>query len=426
MHYLVSPGGLRGNIQIPSSKSHSLRAILFGMLGKGTTVIHHYLPSNDVFAMIEACRHLGAHIEVKEHSLIIKGLDGCIQGADDVIQAGNSGIVLRFISAIAALGSQSIVVTGDRSARQRPMEQLLRGLEQLGTEAISLKGNGCAPVMIKGPFKPGSVRIEGSDSQPVSSLLIAAAMGCGPVTLTVENPGEKPWVAMTLSWFDRLGIAYQNREFSSYFVSGGSRFAGFDYSVPGDLSSAAFPVVAALVTRSELILENVDLTDVQGDKKFFSILQQMGAPIEVDIGNRRMHVKPLRQALQGISIDINDCVDAIAALAVAACYAEGVTEIRNAAVARTKECNRIHCLATELRKMGSDITELEDGLQIRFSTLKGAELNSHGDHRLAMSLTTAALGAKGQSKINDVGCISKTYPEFYSHFKQLGASIELR
>lgn len=412
---------LGGSIFIPPSKSQTLRAILFASLASGLSTIHGYLDSSDSRAMIEACRLLGAEIAVFPDRLEIKGVK--ITRAKNVIDAGNSGIVLRFCSAIGALASHPVVITGDTSiCYQRPMKALLDGLAQLGVSAQSMRGDGYAPVIIEGPLKAGKAVIEGSDSQPVSALLIGAAFAKGPISIYVNNPGEIPWVALTLNWFDRLGISYENRGFSEYHLKGGAEYSGFEYTVPGDLSSAAFPLGAALVTQSRLTLENVDMNDLQGDKELIFLLQKMGARIEIDEERKTLEVYKSPK-LQGISIDINECIDAITILAAIACYAEGETLIYNGSIARQKECNRIACIVRELSKMGADIVETSDGLRIRGSSLKGASLESYQDHRMAMSLSVAALGAEGDSEILGVGCVGKTFPSFFEDFKNLGAKI---
>jgi len=303
------------------------------------------------------------------------------------------------------------------------MQPLLEGLAQLGAKAISTRGDGHAPLIIQGPLREGKVIIEGQDSQYVSALLIAAAFAEGPIEIEVINPGEKPWVALTLDWLDRLGIAYEQEGFHHYTLKENSQYEGFEFTVPGDLSSAAFPLAAALVTGSELILKNVDLEDSQGDKALIPVLQKMGACLHHDKREKTLHVKK-GSTLKGIEVDINNCVDAITILTVVGCFAEGQTRIYNGGVARGKECNRIQCIAAELRKMGADIDETDDGLVIRQAYLKGANMHSHHDHRMVMSLAVAAMGAQGPSTINSVECVAKTFPSFLSDFQRLGADME--
>lgn len=423
MHYRISPSKLHGIIQVPSSKSHSLRAILFGMLGKGKTVIHNFLPSPDIQAMIQACRLMGVQIEIKAKTLEIQGLNGQIKGSQNVIDAGNSGQVLRFMGALAALGHEYVVLTGDHSLLyNRPIKPLLDGLMGLGAFAVSSRGNDLAPIIVRGPMQPGSTVLEGKDSQPVSGLLMAASFLKGKSHIVVKNPGEKPWIALTLNWFDRLGIAYRNVDYQEYHLEGGASFEGFRYCVPADFSSAAYPIVAALITNSEITLENIDMQDVQGDKALIYTLQKMGAKIEIDpiLGLLKVGKD---STLKGMRIDINDFIDGITIMAVIGCFAEGVTEIFNGEIARHKESDRLTAIATELRKMGANIEERPDGLLIRPAHLHGAVLGSHADHRIAMSLAVAALAAQGDSQILDVACVAKSFPEFSAKLQALGACI---
>lgn len=416
--FFVKKSKLQGRIKVPPSKSQTLRALLFASLGKGKSRINHYLHSPDVAAMIAACRCFGADIEVFPDRLEIQGVDGVIQKIKGDIDAGNSGIVLRFCAAVGALEGSSFTITGDASLKKRPMQELLKGLKQLGCKVHS--DGGFAPVTIQGPILGGNATIFGEDSQPVSALLIAAAFAEHPIEIHVRNPGETPWVLLTLEWFFRLGIFCDHSLFHRYYLMGKSRYLGFEYTVPGDLSSLAFPVAAALITGSELTIENVDMQDPQGDKDLIAIFQKMGGKIEMD-GNA-LHIKRSK-SLKGIAVDINHCIDALPILSVLACFAEGETHIYNGKVAREKECDRIASIANELQKMGGKIMEMDDGLKIQKSSLKGAEVHSYNDHRMAMSLAVAGLGAEGETIVHPVECISKTFPSFLTDFALIGANI---
>lgn len=381
------------------------------------------LASNDTTAMLNACQLLGSSITWHHDHLEIIGIDGHIAFVDDVIDAANSGLVLRFLSAILAVSPHYSVITGDYSIRhQRPILPLLAALQELGAFAVATKEDNFAPVIIRGPLKAGTTTIAGADSQPVSALLIAAAFVAGITEIKVTNPGEKAWILLTLKWLDFLGIPYENHDFCRYRVFGRCSYTGFDYTVPGDFSSAAFPMAAALITGSEITLDNLDMQDIQGDKRVIHTLQAMGAEIDIDTHTRTLHVKKGGK-LVGMEIDANAFIDAVPILAVIACFAEGQTHITNAAVARQKESDRLHAITAELRKMGAQITELADGLVIEKSPLYGAHMRSHDDHRIAMSLLCAALGAKGESTLEDVECVAKTFPNVAQAFQSLGARI---
>lgn len=421
-HYAIRPCVIQGSLEIPPSKSQTLRALLFASLAKGKSQILNPLHSKDSEAMVSACRLFGAEITKTENGFEIKGVGGIPKIVENVIDADNSGIVLRFCTAIGALMDQPVVLTGDHSIRhQRPMKPLLQALNQLRVRAESMRGDDYAPVIIRGPVQGGHVKINGEDSQPISALLIASALAPQTITIEVSNPGELPWIDLTLHWLDRLGIKYVREGYERYTMQGESSWNGFIYDVPGDLSSAAFPIVSALVTGSTLQLNNVDLSDPQGDKQLFDYFREMGAQLEVQ---RKSLVVRGGNPLKGIHADLNGCIDGIAALAALACYAEGETVIHNASVARSKECNRIRCLSEELSKMGADISETVDGLRIRGKALQGSRVYSHGDHRVAMALTVAAYGAKGSSLIEHVDCVGKTFPQFAEKMRMTGAHIE--
>ena len=419
--FQISPSRLQGRILIPPSKSHTLRAILFALFGKGKSIIHNYLHSPDTDAMIKATMQLGARLQVFPDRLEIIGCSGELKTPEDVIQAGNSGQVLRFIGAISSLLPTYTIITGDFSIRhQRQIEPLLDGLRQLGAFAVSSKMDGYAPIIVQGKLKPGQAAILGDDSQPVSALLMAASFLEGKSEIQVQNPGERPWIDLTLSWLEELGAKIENQNYGHYTVHGSLNYEGFERSIPGDFSSSAYPIVAAVITNSELTLENIDMFDVQGDKKLIDILVQMGAKIEHDTDKKTLTVKKGGR-LKGMKIDINDCIDMITILPVLACFAEGRSEIVNGSIARKKESDRIHAISKELKKMGAKIEEREDGMVIEPSFLTGALLESYNDHRMTLALAVAAMGAKGDSHIEGVSCISKTYPTFKRDFQALGA-----
>ncbi len=414
---------LVGAITAPPAKSHTLRAILFASMAQGDSVIQHYLHSPDTSAMIMACQQLGAVITVYPDRLEITGTAGKLRLPDDVIDAGNSGQVLRFIGALAALLDGYVVLTGDHSIRyNRPVLPLMRGLTQLGAQCISLKNNDHAPLIIKGPLSAGCVQIDGADSQPVSGLLMVSAFLPGTTEIRVNNPGETPWVALTLSWLDKLGVRYSNDNFTHYTVHGGKAIDGFRYAVPGDFSAMAYPIVAALITQSTLVIHNVTMSDPQGDKAVLAILRSMGA--QITYHDQQLQVYP-SGTLSGRNIDVNAVIDALPILAVLGCYASGTTTLTNAAIARYKESDRLAAITQELTKMGAQIQATDTSLTVTGGALHGAELHSHRDHRIALSLIVAACGSSTPCRLQDIECISKSYPDFIPAMQTLGARIEL-
>jgi 3-phosphoshikimate 1-carboxyvinyltransferase len=226
---------------------------------------------------------------------------------------------------------------------------------------------------------------------------------------------------MTLSWFDRLGIPYEREGHERYLLQGGAEIEGFDYFVPADWSSASYPIAAALITNSELTIEGVDFTDSQGDKELITLLQEMGAKFHIE-GHKLTVLAGAK--LKGQKIDVGRFIDAITLLPVIGCFAEGKTEIVGGAIARLKESDRIKSIVAELKKMGANIVETDDGLIVEQSELCGALTESYADHRMAMSLTVAGLGAAGETVVTGTEVVAKSFPGFFDRLREAGALIE--
>ncbi|MCH9633801.1 MAG: 3-phosphoshikimate 1-carboxyvinyltransferase [Chlamydiae bacterium] len=423
---IIQPSKLQGEIDLPTSKSHSIRSIIFASLAKGKSRLYKLLDSPDIEQALKACQMMGAKITYTNEFIEIEGTNGTFNPPEGDIDSGNSGQVLRFIGALAALGHGRTTLTGDESVRtNRPVKPLLDALNALGASAKSVLENDCAPIVIEGPACAGKVTVKGEDSQPVSGILMLAAFLEGETEITVKKAGEKPWIDLTLSWFDRMHIPFEKKGYSYYKIKGKNTLQPFEYVVPGDFSSAAFPVAAAFATKSTLTLKNIDMDEVQGDKKFFDALNKMGATFNYNATKKEMLVDGT-QPLKGCELDVNDYIDAITILAVIGCLAEGTTTIKNAAIARKKESDRISCICKELKKMNAEIEETPDGLIVKKSELRDATVESHDDHRIAMSLTIAGLFAKGTTIIQNIHCIKKSYPSFVDHLSHLGAEIKVK
>ena len=421
--FYVQAGRISGQARVPPSKSHSIRAILFASMAQGRSHIESYLNSPDIMAMINACRAFGARIHLNGPSLEIEGVDASPKVMDQVIDAGNSGQVLRFIGAIAGLIDGYTIITGDHSLRyQRPIAPLISGLNQLGCFAVSAKEDAYAPLIVRGRMRGGDISIDGMDSQPVSGLLMASCFADKPTRIQVSNSGELPWIELSLSWLDKLGLSYQAQLGQEYWVAGNQGISGFDYQVAGDFSSAAFLLVAAAISQTNISLRHLDLDDVQGDKGIVNLLQALGFKFEFN--SCEMVFLGEDTSFSGFDLDINAMIDALPILAVLACFAQSSSYLRGAAIARKKESDRISVIAQELRKMGAEIKELEDGLEISPRPLKAcSNLQSHADHRIAMALAVAAMAAEGNSLIHGVACVEKSFPNFVETLRSLGGKI---
>jgi len=413
---------LRGKVRIPPNKSQSFRALIMAALAEGTSRILAPAASNDWMRGIEALEMLGASVDPKANTAWeVVGTGGELRTPDEVIDCGNSGIILRFFMGLAACCEGYTVLTGDHSLRHlRLCQPLIDALNQLGGWAVSTKADGHAPVVVRGRLKGGKAEIDGIDSQPVSALLLASALADAPTDLVVHRPGEKPWVGVTLDWLDRCGVEYSNQDYAHYRIRGRSRWDAFEYQVPLDWSAALYPITAAVLTEdSEVRVPGMDFTDSQGDKEVVSLLKSMGA--EIEVGDHEVVARSSR--LTGREIDCNDFIDQFMLLAVVGACAEGETVLTNAEVCRHKECDRISEMHKALTAMGADVAERDDGLVIRGGPLHGARLDSRADHRMVMTLAVAGLVAEGTTVISQIECVRKTFPGFVAEMQAVGSDM---
>ncbi len=411
---------LKGQIRIPSSKSHTIRALIIATLADGKSELLNPLISGDTKSCCKTCEALGAEIQYFENKWIIKGTGGNLKNPDNVIDVGNSGTTLYITLSAAALGKSSYEFTGDYQIQRRPATSLLNSLNDLGAEAISVKGNGCAPITVCGPIYGGKTVIECPTSQYLSSLLLCCPLAQGTSEINVPLLNEQPYVEMTLDWLTRQGIKFQNKDFKKFKIPGNQKYRFFSREIPADFSSATFFLVAAAITNSEVTLLGLDMTDSQGDKKVVEMLRKMGAKIET--GNN--FVKVCGGELNGAELDLNSTPDAIPAMAVAGCFAKGETRLINVPQAREKETDRIAVMCKELKKLGANIEELADGLVIKNSNLKGGNVCGHDDHRVVMAMAVAGLRTETPVVVNSAEAMDITFPNFVELMNSLGAVCE--
>ncbi len=417
-------------ITVPASKSHTIRALLIASAASGESRLISPLDSADTRSCINACRSLGAVINTENSSpdgTPIWTVDGCggkFPETINEIDVGNSGTSLYLAAGLASLAENSVSFTGDEQIKNRPVKPLLDSLSELGADVKITGKNGCPPFTLKGPLKGGKTSIECPTSQYLSALLIASPLAAGTSRIEVPLLMEKPYVEMTLRWLEEQKINLHNDNLRRFTINGGQKYTAFESVIPGDFSSAAFPLCAAAITASTLRLAGLDISDSQGDKAIIDYLRKMGCVIEVK--DRLITITGTEQ-LKAADFDLNDTPDALPAMAVTACFARGTTRLYNVAQARLKETDRISVMATELGKLGAEVEELEDGLIIHGrgnddSPLSGTALNGHGDHRVVMSLAVAALAASGTSTISDAEAVEITYPGFFKFIDSVSRS----
>jgi len=420
MNIVVEPSRLQGSIDIPSSKSHTIRAVVIASLAEGTSRIGNPLDSGDTRSAVQGCRALGAGI-VTGDEWVVKGVGGRPRLTVPRIDLGNSGTSLRLLTSTAALQDREAIFDGDASLRTRPLQPLLDAINALGGSACSLNGNGFCPVSVRGIMRGGRTAVSGVTSQFLSSLLISAPLLEGDTEITVAALNEKPYVEMTLAWLKEQGIRYERSGWESFFITAGQRYRPFDKPVPGDFSSAAFPLCAAAITSSRVLLKGLSMSDTQGDKEVFNMLSSMGAFVQATAEG--VLISP--GELTGAELDLNSTPDALPALAVVGCCAKGTTVLRNVPQARIKETDRIRVMATELSKMGASIAEMDDGLIIRESRLTGTRVRGYHDHRVVMALSLAGMVAGGETEIDTAESIEVTFPGYIEKMQALGARIRL-
>jgi len=422
----VRPSKLAGEVVAPPSKSYTHRAFAVGLLAKGESKITDPLIGLDTQATIDATEILGAKISNIDETWIVQGTGGKLEPKTDLIDAKNSGTTIRIMSAIASLSRKPIRLTGDESIRKRPMGPLIDALVKLGAKAKCEGPNGRPPVVVGGGLAGGDVEITGAvSSQFISALLIACPYARDDVSLSVaEEPRSKPYIEMTLEVLEAAGAKIKrNRSLTDFKMDGRQVFRPLEMRIPGDFSSAAFVLGAAALTGSRVAVSNLNVRGAQGDKRIVDLLKEFGADVKV-----RGETVEVAGAggLNGVDADCGDNPDLVPILSVLGSVADGRTKLTNIPHLRFKETDRLRALATELKKLGADVEELPDEIRLNgVKQLKGAKLQSYGDHRMAMALGVAGLVAKGETIIEGAESIAVSYPGFVEDMRKLGAQLKV-
>lgn len=425
MKLICRPARLRGTVDIPGSKSHTIRAVAIASLAKGDSIIRQPLESNDASSAVAAYRALGATIDCGPGKWYVRGFGGQPQVPENIIDVGNSGTTLRLALGSAALLNAGLAVfTGDQQIRRRKIGPLVESLKQLGAFAATTRDSGCAPAVVGPKLRGGRTSIEAVTSQYLSSLLINCPLAERDSEIEVPVLNEAPYVLLTLDWLDRQGIQYEREELRRFRVGGGQSYRGFDQRVPGDFSSATFFLAAGALGDNDVLVRGLDMNDSQGDKRVIDYLRQMGAQVEVTAEGVRVRGGDLT----GCDIDMNATPDALPMFAVLGCLAKGTTRLLNVPQARMKETDRIAVMATELGKLGARVEELADGLVVHESTLRAAEVSGQDDHRVVMALAIAATAIPGAeaTTIDTAEAMNVTFPTFLGCLRGLGAEADLR
>lgn len=462
MEIKASKHNLSGSIIVPGSKSHTIRALILATIADGTSIIRNPLPSADCLSTAKAVPLIGAEIDLNLSEegepgtqWVVKGAGKNIHLPEDVVDVGNSGSLLYFLSPIAANFEGISIFTGDDSIRKRPVLHVVDALNQLGAKArTSVPGrNGC-PMVIEGPVKAGVVNTPGEvSSQYISGLMMSAILMNGKLTLNLSNPKETPYLTMTQKWMEKVGVpAYISEDYKKIEVTGPVDLKAFDETIPSDWEAVAFPLIAALVNDSDITIENIDGSGTQGDDAIVEVLKSIGADIEWNKETQQIRVRGGKKAKNGtgrlstekcpdgiLKVKMSSFPDAICALAVIACFTEGTVVLEDADVCRRKETDRLAVLKKELTRLGAAVEEKPDALIIHGHSpltadgknnpmfcLKGGICESYDDHRMAMSLACLGLGLpEGQSVIvKNAECCAVSFPRFFEVMNGIGADFK--
>lgn len=449
MKVIIHPSQLKGTIQAPASKSSMQRACAAALLSKGVSTIYNPGHSNDDEAALAIVKTLGASVEINNEELIINSSDfpNTIHHSPFTIDCGESGLSLRMFTPIVALSDKEIAINGSGSLVTRPMDFFDEILPMLGVRIKS--NNGKLPIIVQGPLQPKDIEVDGSlSSQFITGLLMAYSVATSPsipiaigtlskgegesnsdnstVSIKVRDLKSKPYIDLTLDVMKKFGMNVpENKNFEEFIFhresTNDSRLATIDYRVEGDWSSGAFLLVAGAIAGS-ITVRGLNMSSTQADRRILDAMMSANAAIAMEAKGIQSHPGGLR----GFEFDATDCPDLFPPLVALAAYCNGKTTIKGVSRLAHKESNRAITLQDEFDMMGVRI-DLEDDIMIiqGGGTVKGADVHSHHDHRIAMACAVAALGANSETVIDEAMAVKKSYPNFYSDLKSLGANVSL-
>ena len=410
-----------GTIKAPPSKSYTHRAFIMALLADCISSIKDPLYSEDTLASLNSCKALGSHVKQHNTYCEIDGVSGKLKTPKNVLDLKNSGTTLRIITSVASLTDGYTVLTGDKSLRTRPMQDLLDALLPLGVSVLSTRNNGKPPIIIKSGFKGGKTSIKGNvSSQYISSILMAAPYAENGVDLQIMGDFiSKPYVDMTLDIMEKFKVEVDFDRAGKSFHIDPQIYRSKDYAVEGDYSSASYLIAAAASINSDLTIQNLTNDSKQGDKLILDIVEDMGS--DVKIKNNEVKICG-HGILNGIDVNLQNAPDLLPTVAALGAMANGTTRITGVEHARFKETDRIATCASELSKLGVSLTEEDDGLTIN-GGVHGGIVKSHMDHRLAMAFYIIGLKV-GNIKIEDASVYNISFPYFPEIMKKLTTGNE--
>lgn len=406
---------MHGEITPPCSKSYAQRALAAALLAKGDTTLRGIELCRDTRSAIAAIEALGARVDVVDSNTLV--IHGGLSPQRSTLNVGESGLAARLFTPIAALCNTPITIDGDGTLRHRPMAMMVEPLKSLGVEVRD--GGGKLPIEVCGRISGGSVTVDGSiSSQFITGLLIALPMATNDTTIKVEGAVSTPYIDMTLKTLERFGInvMYNEGDYTQFYIEGNQQYEAIDYTIESDWSAAAAIMVAAAIA-GEVTIRNISTLSSQADTAICRALERAGASLIIEQGSITVAHRPL----EAFEFDATNCPDLFPAIAALAAAADGVSLIRGIKRLRGKESDRGEVLREEYAKLGIEI-ELdyeEDVMRVVGGKPKPHKVDSHDDHRIAMSLAITALRMNEPIEIKNRECVAKSYPSFFEDIESL-------
>ena len=411
-----------GVVNVPGSKSLSNRALLLAALCEGDTELTNLLDSDDISHMLNALTQLGVNYTLSDDKTrcVVKGNGGAFNVSEpQELFLGNAGTAMRPLCAALAVSNVDVVLTGEPRMEERPISDLVDGLREAGADIKYLKNDGFPPLQIKGKaLTANEMSVDGSvSSQFLTALLMAAPLFKNDVTIKIKGElVSKPYIDITLDTMAKFGVEVVNYNYQTFTISGDAKYvAPGKFMVEGDASSASYFLAAGAIKGGTVRVTGIGKNSIQGDIRFAEVLEAMGASVNW----HDEYIEVTGAPLKGISMDMNHIPDAAMTIATTALFAEGPTLMTNIYNWRVKETDRLHAMATELRKVGAKVEEGHDYIKVwPTDELKHAEIDTYNDHRIAMCFSLVALSDTAVT-INDPGCTRKTFPDYFTRFNTL-------
>ncbi len=414
MDKYLSRHTISGTIVPPSSKSYAQRAIALSLLARGRSILRNIEFCKDTRSALSCIEALGATVEFLDDSTI--AIEGSLNPKSNILSVGESGLATRLFTPIAALHNAPICVQGEGTLLHRPMDMMIEPLRGVGVEVRD--GGGYLPIEVCGPIHGGKIRVDGSiSSQFITGLLLALPMANEDTTLYVDNPVSTPYIDMTIDTARRFGVNIMHNEgdYSEFFIEGRQQYQPVDLAIEGDWSGASTMLVAGAIA-GEVTVQNISTLSKQADTAICHALERAGAGIIIEENS----ITVSRRELRGFEFDATNAPDLFPALAALAAAAEGESVIIGTNRLRHKESDRAETIRREYEKLGIKVDISEPNImRIEGGRISPAEVFSHDDHRIAMSLAVSALRCEGEVQIQNAECVEKSYPTFFEDLESL-------